>query len=139
MEKEVERYVKSCHGYRITSAMPSPELITITPLPSGPWQTIAIDLLGPLPSKDYNFVVVDYDSLYYEIDIMKDKSSEMIIASLEKMFLQHGLPFSVTSDNGPHYISQTFEDYLTRRASDRGLPLHIQLRMGRLSDRIGQS
>ena len=123
MKKEVERYVKSCHGYQITSAMPSPEPISTTPLPSGPWQTIAIDLLGPLPSKDYNFVVVDYYSRYYEIGIMKDTSSESIIASLEKMFLQH--------------IADVWR--LSHQESIGGLPLYIQLRKGRLSDRISQT
>ncbi|XP_054757939.2 uncharacterized protein K02A2.6-like [Lytechinus pictus] len=126
MEKEVERYVKACHGCQITAAMPSPEPLCPTPLPTGPWQAVAIDLLGPLPSKDYIFVVVDYYSRYYEIDIMKDTSSDRIIESLEKMFLQHGLPISITSDNGPQFISQKFEEFLCKNGVEhrKVTPLH---------------
>lgn len=45
MDKEVEKYVKSCHGCQITSAYPKPEPISPTPLPTGQWQELAIDLL----------------------------------------------------------------------------------------------
>lgn len=52
MERDAEKFLKTCHGCQITSAMSSPEPLNPTPLPIGPWQHISIDLLGPLPSKD---------------------------------------------------------------------------------------
>jgi hypothetical protein len=61
--------------------MPNPEPLEPTKLPDGPWQDLAIDLLGPLPSGHYILVVIDYYSRYYEIDIMKDTSSDRIINS----------------------------------------------------------
>nr|XP_034321902.1 uncharacterized protein K02A2.6-like [Crassostrea gigas] len=106
MDKEVEKYVKSCHGCQITSAYP-------TPLPTGPWQELAIDLLGPFTSGQYVLVVVDYFSRYYEIEITKDITSEKIIDALEGMFCRHGIPYQITSDNGPQFKSKLFEDYLT--------------------------
>lgn len=113
MDKEVEKYVKSCHGCQITSAYPKPEPISPTPLPTGPWQELAIDLLGPLTSGQYVLVVVDYFSRYYEIEITKDITSEKIIDALEGMFCRHGIPYQITSDNGPQFKSKLFEDYLT--------------------------
>ena len=56
MDKEVEHYVKSCHGCQITSTMPNPEPLKPTQLPSGPWEDLAVDLLGPLPSGHYDGV-----------------------------------------------------------------------------------
>lgn len=126
MEKDVDRFVKSCHGCQITASMPSPEPVKPTPLPTGPWQVVGIDLLGPLPSKDYIFVAVDYYSRYYEIDVMKDISSDRIIEALEKMFVHHGLPITITSDNGPQFVSEKFEQYLksNRIEHRRVTPLH---------------
>ena len=43
---------------------------------------------------------------------MKTITSQKIIASLTSMFVTHGLPFSITSDNGPQFISNEFESYL---------------------------
>ena len=112
IDKDVENYVKSCHGCQITSTMPNPEPLEPTKLPDGPWQDLAIDLLGPLPSGHYILVVIDYYNRYYEIDIMKDTSSDRIINSLENMFSRHGLPYTIRSDNGPQFTSKVFEQYL---------------------------
>ncbi|CAG2198053.1 unnamed protein product [Mytilus edulis] len=112
MDKDVEKYVKSCHGCQITSQFSHPEPLEPIKLPTGPWQYLAIDLLGPLPSGHFVFVVIDYYSRYYEIDITKDTSSEKMIDSLENMLLRHGLPLSIRSDNGPEFTSKLFKRYL---------------------------
>ena len=57
-------------------------------------------------------VVVDYFSRYYEIEIMRSTTSEKIIESLERIFMIHGLPLSITSDNSPQFVSSEFEKYL---------------------------
>ena len=75
---------------------------------------MTIDILGPIaPSGDYVFVVIDYYSRYFEIDVMKTITSQKIIASLTRMFVTHGLPLSVTSDNGPQLISDEFKSFLS--------------------------
>ena len=56
-------------------------------------------------------VVADYFSRYYEIEIMRSTTSE-IIERLEKIFTTHGLPLSVASDNGPQFRSDVSERYL---------------------------
>lgn len=32
--------------------------------------------------------------------------------SLEKMFATHGLPYTVTSDNGPHFVAASFQKFV---------------------------
>ncbi|CAB4011802.1 PREDICTED: uncharacterized protein K02A2.6-like [Paramuricea clavata] len=81
-------------------------------LPQGPWQDIAIDFMGPLPSGDYVFVATDCYSRYVEVTIAKRNTAEFAIKSLENMFAAHGLPWTVTSDNGPHFVAETFESFL---------------------------
>lgn len=126
MDKDVEKYVKSCHGCQIVDGTTRSEPISPTPLPLGPWQDLAIDLMGPLPTNHYVLVVVDYYSRYYEIVVTKDISTENIIDSLEDMFSKHGLPCSITSDNGPQFISAQFAKYLEENGIQhrRVTPLH---------------
>ena len=126
MDKEVEHYVKSCHGCQITSTMPNPEPLKPTQLPSGPWEDLAVDLLGPLPSGHYVLVVIDYYSRYYEIDIIKDISSEKIVDCLETMFARNGLPKTIKSDNGPQFVSKYVEQYLKdiNVKHSKTIPLH---------------
>ena len=112
IDRQAERFCKTCLGCQLVSSPVNPEPIKSTPLPRGPWQDLAIDLLGPLPSGDSVLVVVDYFSRFYEIGIMRSTTSEKIIECLEEVFTTHGLPLSVTSDNGPQFRSDVFERYL---------------------------
>jgi len=116
IDKDVEKYVKTCHGCQLVGLPNPPEPMKPTELPTGPWQDLAVDLLGPLPSGDYICVCVDYYSRFYEIDIMKDTTTERIIRSLDRWFVTHGLPVSISSDNGPQFVSETFKKYLRENA-----------------------
>ena len=58
---------------------------------------------------------LDYYSRYYEVDILKSTTTEKIISSLEVMFSRHGLPESLTSDNGPQFISAEFKECMEKQ------------------------
>ena len=107
-DKETERFCRTCFGYQLVSSPAHPEPIKSTPLPQGPRQGLALDLLLLLPPGDSVLVVVEYFSRYYEIEIMHSTPSEKIIESLERIFMIHGLPLLVTSDNGPQFVSRMF-------------------------------
>jgi transposase InsO family protein len=81
----------------------------MTELPRGPWQDIAIDSMGSLPSGD---APTDYYSRYVELTIAKGNTVEVAIKSLENIFATHGLPWTVISDNGPHFVAETFKSFL---------------------------
>ena len=111
-DKETEKILQNVFGYQLVSSPAHPEPIKSTPLPQGPRQDLVLDLLLSLPPGDSVLVVVEYFSRYYEIEIMHSTPSEKIIESLERIFMIHGLPLSVTSDNGPQFVSRMFERYL---------------------------
>lgn len=46
------------------------EPLKCTKSPPGPWQDVAVDLMGPMPTGESLLVVVDYYSRYYEFVIM---------------------------------------------------------------------
>ena len=57
-------------------------------------------------------VVIDYYSRYYEIEVMKSTTTSKVIERLVEIFSRHGLPESLTSDNGPQFISSEFKVYM---------------------------
>ncbi len=111
MDRAAERHCKSCHGCQIVSRPDAPEPLRPLPLPDGPWQDLAVDLLGPLPSKHSILVVVDYYSRFYEYDILTSTTSSNVTDSLEGIFSRHGLPITLKSDNGPQFRSDEFKDF----------------------------
>ena len=54
--KDVEGCCKCCHGCQLVSKPIDPDPMIRTALPRGPWQDVAINFLGPLPSGD-NFLL----------------------------------------------------------------------------------
>ena len=101
-------------------SMPSPpETLKRTKLPSGPWQHISADPMTPLlPSGDHLFVVLDYYSRYMEVQVLKSTTTDKIIWSLKSMFLTHGLPVSITTNNGPQFKSQEFQRFVEDECID---------------------
>lgn len=111
LDMQVERYVRSCRGCMLVAAPSAPEPMKRRELPAGPWQHVAIDFLGPLPSGHYLFVVVDYFSRYIEVEIMTKTDSSETIKRLNSIFARFGLPLSITADNGPQFSSEEFREF----------------------------
>ncbi|XP_052561940.1 uncharacterized protein K02A2.6-like [Culex pipiens pallens] len=70
-------------------------------MPSGPWEDIAIDFLGPLPEGQWLLVAVDYYSRYVEVSEMQQITAHDTIRELITMFSRFGIPQSIRADNGP--------------------------------------
>ena len=83
-----------------------------TELPNAPWEHLACDLLGPLLSGDYLFVVIDYYSRFFELEFAKSITAERIVSLLSKILVTHGLPMSIRTDNGPQFINECFKNFV---------------------------
>ncbi|KMQ89050.1 hypothetical protein RF55_11359 [Lasius niger] len=79
--------------------------------PEGPWECIAMDLMGPLPNKDMVLVIIDYYSRYQEIKFLKSTTSTIIIKKLTEIFARLGIPKSIRVDNGRQFVSQEFKKF----------------------------
>ncbi|CAB0032933.1 unnamed protein product [Trichogramma brassicae] len=111
MDKDAENMVKSCKGCTHVSAPNPPNPMKRRELPREPWADVSLDFMGPLPSKDYILIIVDYYSRYKEIKIMRSTTTEDTIKVLKEIFSRLGFPSIITSDNGPQFKSETFVQY----------------------------
>ena len=62
-----------------------PEPMMRTEPPMGPWQDIAIDLMGPIPTGESLLVAVDYYSRFYEVVLMRSTITQKVIAATESI------------------------------------------------------
>lgn len=111
MDSQIEKFVKQCQGCTLVGAPNAPEPLRSTELPSKPWQHIAIDFCGPLPSGHNLFVIVDYYSRFVEVEIMGKIDSNQAISKLKIIFARFGLPISITADNGRQFVSAEFKNF----------------------------
>ena len=84
-----------------------------TKLPDRPWQDLALDLLGPIPTGEYLVVLVDYFSRWVEVDVVHSTNSDRIIKCLDSHFARYGVPKTLHTDNGANLVSGEMEKYLS--------------------------
>jgi transposase InsO family protein len=112
IDKEVEKFCRTCHGCQLVSKPDPAEPLRTTPLPQGPWQDIATDLLGPLPSGESILVIIDYYSRFYEVKVMRSTTTDKVIDALDELVIdRYGIPKTIRSDNGPQFISNEFRQW----------------------------
>lgn len=115
IDKDAENVVRNCRGCTLVSRCDPPVPIKRRELPSQAWIDTAVDFLGPLPSGDYLFVIIDYFSRYKEIKIVKSITAKDTINVLKEIFSRLGIPFSITCDNGRQFISHEFVVFCKER------------------------
>lgn len=115
LHKNVVDYVASC---LICSTMKRPTPQASAPLrayiPKKPWETIAIDFMGPYeetPSGNrFLLVVTDLFSRWIEAFPTSNETTKVTVQILEKeIFSRWGYPKALISDNGPQFTSTTFQ------------------------------
>lgn len=111
IDADAEKSVKHCRGCTLVAAPNPPHPMKRRELPTQPWIDVAIDFMGPLPSGDYLFVIIDYYSRYKDVKIMRTITSENTIKILREIFSRLGSPVSITADNGRQFVSKDFKEF----------------------------
>ena len=111
-DRDAERRCAECYGCQLDTKNVPPPPVKPTPLPEQPWQELALDLLGPLPTGEHMLVLVDYYSPWIEVDIIRSTLRKTIVHSLDAQLARHGVPRSLCTDNGANLVSKEVEDYL---------------------------
>ncbi|XP_026565795.1 uncharacterized protein K02A2.6-like, partial [Pseudonaja textilis] len=110
LDEDIIRWVSSCNPCQ--ESRPAPPIATPTKWESAsaPWSRIHIDLAGPLHGKMF-LVVVDSYSKWIDVAQLSTNTTLVITKVLTRLFVTHGLPDSIVSDNGPQFASAEFSHF----------------------------
>ncbi|GFX45403.1 hypothetical protein TNCV_1026631 [Trichonephila clavipes] len=115
MRKNITDYVKNCPDcikYKVSNQKPS--VLLQTPVPAQRFETLAIDLFGPLPeSKDgkrWILIIEDYTTKWVELFALPSATAkECAITLIEDVLLRYGIPHRLISDNGTQFVSAVMQ------------------------------
>ena len=78
-----------------------------------PGYQVGIDFLGSIPNThQYAFVVIEAFQKFPEVEILHPTTTQAVIQKFDRVFAMHGIPFKLTTDNGPPFDSAEFELYM---------------------------
>jgi hypothetical protein len=101
-------------------------LIQPQEVPEGPWQTIGINLIGPLPvsrGKDAILNIVDHYMKQIHLFPVTTQLTADGVASIyfEQVFPLHGIPKKIISDRGPQFAARSMRALYKCLGIDAGL------------------
>ena len=120
MASDIKDYIRSCEICAKRKAVGSSKApLQPMPPPDHVWQTIAMDLMGPLNPQSENFsyilVIGEYMTKFIVTVPLIDQTAESVAkAFVNNIILQHGVPERVLTDLGSNFQSE-FMDILYKQ------------------------
>lgn len=119
MFKDVEKYVQTCSDCQLNKQPTTRPagVAHVLPIPERPWQSIAIDFIGPITaSQGYTniMVIVDRFSGFLLCFPLKNKFNAVDVADtfLFTFYGRFGLPESIVSDRDPRFTGKFWESLM---------------------------
>lgn len=85
-------------------------------LPQGPFQKVAVDVVGPFDTAThdcrYAIMLLDYYSKWSEVAFTSSVTTATLVTFLTSVFAHEGNPAYIVTDNGSQFCSSTFQDFL---------------------------
>lgn len=80
-------------------------------VPKKCWDTVAVDLFGPMPSSKHIVVVQDIGSRYPAAKLVSSTKADKVIPALKEIYGEYGCPEVQISDNGPPFSSEKMRQF----------------------------
>ena len=117
MRQEVEEFIASCptcQKVRLGQGSMAASLHTTAVFE--PWETIAIDNVGPLPVDDkknkYILTIIDCFSKFVELWPAPDASAKSAAQALIAVFGRYGVPRYLRSDRGGQFVADIIQEFM---------------------------
>lgn len=115
--KDVKKFIKGCEECQKNKIIRESKHAPLHPhaIPNHPWETISVDLIGPLPtSNGYDAILVIVDKFTKMIKVIPTNttitSEQMAQQYRDHVWRNHGLPKKIISDRGPQFASKFMKD-----------------------------
>ena len=109
ISKDVKEFVQSCGGCAAALPRNTPPTMKIRETPDRPWQHCSADYKGPIAGKYYFHVLIDNYSRWPEVAMTTSTSMDKLKKVLSDSFSIHGIPETITHDNGPPYNGREWQ------------------------------
>jgi hypothetical protein len=117
MGRDIEKFCHSCGTCQMmkTSNQAKPGLLHNLPIPTRPWQSIAMDFVGPFPQSaghDYLWVVLcRLTSLVHLVPItVRTKTTDLAWYYTRDIVRLHGMPDSIVSDRDSKFTAKFWRE-----------------------------
>ena len=114
MQAMVERFIKGCPHCQVADKLPirPAPVISLGLQTKRPFQTLHLDLAGPLPESvegfRYFLVMVDSFTGWVELSPLKDKLARSVAEELVKNWVnRYGVPESILTDGGGEFTAES--------------------------------
>ena len=110
MYEDIKQYVESYHKCQ-TQGLTRKNNPTYPIEPSGPWQQVGIDFIGPMPittsGKHYIIMAIDYFTQWPKARaVLRATAYEAAKFIYEEIICQHGIVDIIHSDQGTHFNNE---------------------------------
>ena len=111
MNVDIKEYMETCIPCLAAVERNRTEPMQIRKMLERPWQHCSADYKGPIAGKYYFHVLIDNYSRWPEVQMVTSMSFEQLQGKMEDSFSIHGVPESITHDNGPCYNSGDWKKF----------------------------
>ena len=115
MDDKINTLVSNCLPCNTHTNKKTSEPLMHHAVPSKCWDTVAVDLFGPMPSKNHVVVVQDLASKYPAAKLVKSTSAEKVLPVLSDIYDTYGNPTKQISDNGAPFNSGAMDVFAKQR------------------------
>ena len=126
-------HIRSCSTCQKKDKMtPRNAMMQEREIVSIPSERVAIDIVGPFPTAKggfrYLLTYLDMATRWPEVIPLRNTTTRIIIEQLTLIFSRCGFPTSIVSDNGPQFVSTSFQKWLKVKGIThvRASPYHPQ-------------
>ena len=124
IDQDLER-AKGCSACQENKNVPPKAPLNPWAWPERVWDCIHVDFAGPVRGKML-LIVVDSYSKWPEVPVMSSTSASKTVAVLREIFARNRIPRELVSDNGPKFVLQEFDQFLSNNGIRhiKTLPYH---------------
>ena len=123
---KVKDFVESCEICSVFVDKKTKEPIRPHEVPKRCWETVAVDLFGPMPSSKHVVVVQDIGSRFPAAKLVSSTKAEKVIPILDEIYDTLGNPDTQINDNGPPFNSHSMKKFAEKRGIEmRFVPPHF--------------
>ncbi|XP_059088767.1 uncharacterized protein LOC131884886 [Tigriopus californicus] len=111
LDRAMDKFVSQCVTCQLVTEKHTKVQQRHHPTPALPWESVSIDLFGPLPDQSHILVAQCHLSHYPSPTFVRTTSAKETILAVTEICSTFGFPRTQRSDNGPAFKSDQFRQF----------------------------